>query len=59
MTITLHWWYVSIALFVIPIIYNMLRTPDYGPFGDWNLDGLMWIVVCWVSCFFFTIAKLF
>ena len=54
--VTLHWWYISILLFCIPIIYATFRKPggDY----DFQTDTLLVFAICWPSCIFFTLAKL-
>jgi len=48
-TMTFHWYFIPIALFLFPFLYQVIRTPEAGTFGDMNLDGFLVLVVCWVS----------
>ena len=50
LTINLHWWYIPLALFLFPFLYQVIRTPDHsGYYGDFNLDGFLVLVACWVG----------
>lgn len=45
MTITLHWWYAPIVLFIVPIAYAMLRKSSYT--YDLQIDTMLLLAVCW------------
>ena len=50
MIITLHWWYLPLALFLFPFLWLLIRRPDdSGMWGDMYLDVFFAIAVCWIS----------
>ena len=57
MTITLHWWYVPVLFFLIPLVYTAFRRPT----GDWDfrLDIIAIATFCWAFALAFTLGKLF
>ncbi len=60
MTITLHWWYLSILLFIFPFIFRLVRPYQHsGGWFDVDLDGLFILVCCWIAGIVFTLTKLF
>jgi len=50
MTITLHWWYLPIALFLLPFLWLLIRRPDdSGMWGDMYLDVMLVGMISWIS----------
>lgn len=49
MTITLHWWMLPIALFLLPFVYRMIKPYEGGGgyFGSMDLEGMFFGIVSW------------
>ena len=56
MTITFRWWYLVIALVLIPIIYAMFRRPQSG--WDMQIDSMLIAAVCWFAAIGIVIGHL-
>ena len=57
MTITIHWWYFPIILFILPFAYGTIR----GSAGDYDfmIDIIIVFAVCWFLAIGLTLGKLF
>ena len=56
-TLKLYWWYLPIALFLIPFIYSKFRKSS-GSF-DLQIDTMLICAVCWFSAIGILLGKLF
>ena len=48
MTLTLHWWMLPVALFLLPFIWEAIRR-DEGGYFDMHLDTLTLLFVGWAA----------
>jgi hypothetical protein len=48
MTVTLHWWYLPLALFLVHVVYaNFRREPSN--WWDMQLDTIFLATMCWAA----------
>jgi hypothetical protein len=48
MTITIHWWYFPIILFLLPIVYYSFKDIDGGYFGGGYIAPMFITFMCWI-----------
>lgn len=60
MTLTFHWWHLSIFLFLFPFVYRLIKPyKSSGGYMDIDFGTGILILICWPSAVVFTLTKLF